>query len=132
MLNRYFAALGGSAGVPAGAELSIWVVLLSVDSYGFMYSLSRPLTSSFVLDRILAYNYIECGDRAQGVISLLEDYTVEVGDTGDIITPDSSTGSTNTELWKVNFLRLNGAIVSNGETISIGGQDVLVRLQQCS
>jgi hypothetical protein len=132
MLRKYFNALDANTTPPSGAVLTISVIETDVTTYGFAYSLSRPLGTNFTINQIQAYNYFECGSRQQGSIAMLSDLNVPAGDTGDIILADSQSGTTNTDKWTVFLFRINGTFVSNGGTVTIGGQTVTVNLQQCS
>lgn len=132
MLRKYFAALDATTTPPSGATLTISVIQTDVNLYGFLYALSRPLGTNFTINQIQAYNYFDCGDRQQGSIAMLSDVNIPAGDTGDIILADSQSGTTNTDKWRVFLFRVNGTIVANGGTVTIGGQTVTVQLQQCS
>lgn len=132
MLKRYYPTLDASSEPPTGAVLTVSVVNTGFETYKFLLSLSRPLATFFVFDRIRAYNFFNCGDRQQGTINALSVDSFAAGSTSLLVTPDTLDGTVNTNKWEVDVIRINGVFLSNGFTIDIGGEIVTVQLQQCS
>lgn len=135
MIQRYIPGMG--AGAPAPPSNPLLVLTVSLNSEGtppdFQYSLSRAVDADIVINRIVADNFITCGDRAQGSIQRTSGYTIPAGTVdSDVFPPDLDSGVFSGDKYTVNRVRINGTSVTNGGTIVVGGFTVDIQLQQCS
>lgn len=135
MIKRYIPGMG--AGAPAPPSNPVLTLSVQLNSEGlpplFQYSLSRAVDEDILINRIVADNYLTCGDRAQGSVQRTSGFRIFEGTVGsDVFDPDLDSGVFSGDKYTVLNVRINGTSVINGGTITVGSFTVELEFQQCS
>lgn len=122
--------MDGDATAPANPQLTL-SVLVAGTFVSFQAQLTRALDADFYINKIFADNFITCGGPAQGSIQQNITQTVTAGSFGLTFGYQILSGTVNTNKNRVYNVRINGANVNDGDTITIGSFSVDVELQTC-
>jgi hypothetical protein len=132
VIYTYVASTGDNILIEAITTETPFALLITLDnSTTFKAQLTGALSVNLDVSNVFSNSYDACGGTSVGNKNSVGVYTIGIGGTTMYFPVTGSTGSYTSHNKIQNPVTINGSSVSHNNSITIGGQPVLVLLQQC-